>query len=108
MKKISNFISYGIQNVRFVDLETGKKINIENIENASISIEYEKADCDNDKANFRRLEFEDTTFIFELKYLNTKKLYQMLYGITNNYRRLHGGYALREVTRRKYIMKHKR
>lgn len=105
MKKISNFISNGIQNVRFVDLETGEKINIVN---ASVSIGYEKVDCNNDKSNFRKLKFEDTTFTFEPKYLNTKKLYQMLYGITNIYRRLHGGYALREVTRRMYIMKHKR
>lgn len=89
------FKSCGIQNVSFVDLETGEKINIGN---ASESIEYEKVDCN----------FEDTTFTFEPKYLNTKRLYQMLYGITNNYRRLHGGYAFREVTRRKYIMKHKR
>lgn len=105
---MENINTYKIRDASFINLETGKKINIGNIENASISIEYEKEDCNNDKSNFRRLEFEDTTFTFEPKYLNTKKLYQMLYGITNNYRRLHGGYALREVTRRRYIMKHKR
>lgn len=105
---MENINTYKIRDASFINLETGKKINIGNIENASISIEYEKEDCNNDKSNFRRLEFEDTTFTFEPKYLNTKKLYQMLYGITNNYRRLHDGYALREVTRRRYIMKHRR
>ena len=76
---MKNINTYKIRDAFFVNLETGKKINI-----------------------------EDTTFTFEPKYLNTKKLYQMLYGITNNYRRLHDGYALREVTRRRYIMKHRR
>lgn len=102
---MENINTYKIRDASFINLETGKKINIEN---ASISIEYEKEDCNNDKSKFRRLEFEDTTFTFELKYLNTKKLYQMLYGITNNYRRLYDGCALREVTRRIYIMKHRR
>lgn len=102
---MENINTYKIRDASFINLETGKKINVDN---ASVSIEYEKEDCNNDKSNFRRLEFEDTTFTFELKYLNTKKLYQMLYGITNNYRRLHDGYALREVTRRRYIMKHRR
>lgn len=102
---MENINTYKIRDASFINLETGKKINVDN---ASVSIEYEKEDCNNDKSNFRRLEFEDTTFTFELKYLNTKKLYQMLYGITNNYRRLHDGYALREVIRRRYIMKHRR
>lgn len=102
---MKNINTYKIRDAFFVNLETGKKINVGN---ASVSIENEEIDCNNNQSNFRRLEFEDTTFTFEPKYLNTKKLYQMLYGITNNYRRLHDGYALREVTRRRYIMKHRR
>lgn len=102
---MKNINTYKIRDAFFVNLETGKKINVGN---ASVSIENEEIDCNNNQSNFRRLEFEDTTFTFEPKYLNTKKLCQMLYGITNNYRRLHDGYALREVTRRRYIMKHRR
>lgn len=102
---MKNINTYKIRDAFFVNLETGEKINVDN---ASVSIENEEIDCNNDKSKFRRLEFEDTTLTFELKYLNTKKLYQMLYGITNNYRRLHDGCALREVTRRIYIMKHRR
>lgn len=102
---MKNINTYKIRDAFFVNLETGEKINVDN---ASVSIENEEIDCNNNQSNFRRLEFKDTTFTFELKYLNTKKLYQMLYGITNNYRRLHGGHALREVTRRRYIMKHRR
>lgn len=101
---MGGFASCGIQNVSLVDLETGEKINIDN---ASVSIEYEKVDCNFDKSNFRRLEFEDKTFTFEPRYLNTKKLYQMLYGITNNYIRLHGGHTLREVVKKRYIRKHR-
>lgn len=102
---MSGFEIYGIQNVSFVDLKTGKKINIEN---AEVSTLNESKDV-NEREPTGKLDISKTPhFTFELKYLNTKKLYQMLYGVTNNYRRLHGGYALREVTRRKYIMKHKR
>lgn len=102
---MENINTYKIRDASFINLETGEKTNVGN---ASVPIEYEKEDCNNDESNFRRLEFEDTTFTFETKYLNTKKLYQVLYGITNNYRRLHGGHALREVVKRRYIMRHRR
>ena len=91
---MKNINTYKIRDAFFVNLETGEKINVGN---ASVSIENEEIGCNNNQSNFRRLEFEDTTFTFE-----------MLYGITNNYRRLHDGYALREVIRRRYIMKHRR
>lgn len=101
---MGSFGLYGTQNVSFIDLETGKKINIDN---ASVSIEDEKRNYNNSKLNFKNMNLKDKTFVCELPYINKKKLYNILYGITNNYRRLHGGHALREVTRRRYIMKKK-
>lgn len=95
----------GIQNVSFVDLKTGKKINIENAEVSTLS---ESQDVTKQES-ICKLDISKTpNFVCELTYYNMKKIFQALYGITNNYRRLHGGHALREVTRRKYIMKHKR
>lgn len=102
---MGSFGLYGIQNVSFIDLKTGKKINIDN---ASVSIEDEKRDYNNSKLNCKNMNLKDKTFVCELTYINKKELCEVLYGTTNNYRRLHGGHALREVTRRRYIMKHKR
>ena len=50
---MENINTYKIRDASFINLETGKKINVDN---ASVSIEYEKEDCNNDKSNFRRLE----------------------------------------------------
>lgn len=102
---MSGFEICGIQNVSFVDLKTGKKINIENAEVAVLS---ESKDV-NEQEPTGKLDISKTAhFTCELTYLNRKELFQALYGTTNNYRRLHGGHALRETTRRKYIMKHKK
>ena len=49
---MGSFGLYGIQNVSFIDLETGKKINIDN---ASVSIEDEKRNYNNSKLNFARI-----------------------------------------------------
>lgn len=102
---MSGFEIRGIQNVSFVDLKTGEKINIDN---ASVAIKNEGRDCNNSQLNCKNINLKDKTFVYELAYVNKKKLYEVLYGTTNNYRRLHDGYALREVTRRRYIMKHRR
>ena len=96
---MSGFEIRGIQNVSFVDLKTGKKINIENAEVSTLS----------ESKDVNELDISKTAhFTCELTYLNRKELFWALYGITNNYRRLHGGHALRETTRRRYIMKHKK
>lgn len=101
---MSGFEIRGIQNVSFVDLKTGKKINIENAEVSTLS---ESKDVNEQEAT-GKLDISKTAhFTCELTYLNRKELFQALYGTTNNYRRLHGGHALRETTRRRYIMKHK-
>lgn len=102
---MDSFGLYGIQNVSFIDLETGKKINIDN---ASVSMENEERDCNNNQSNCKNINLKDKTFVCDLAYINKKILYEALYGITNNYRRLHGGHALREVIKRSCIMKHKR
>lgn len=73
-----------------------------------MSIENEEIDCNNNQLNCKNMNLKEKTFVCELTYINKKKLYEVLYGTTNNYRRLHGGHALREVTRRRYIMKHRR
>lgn len=102
---MSGFEIRGIQNVSFVDLKTGKKINIENAEAPVLSESKEV----NKQEPTSKLDISKIAhFTCELTYLNKKELFQALYGTTNNYRRLHGGYVLRETTRRKYIMKHKR
>lgn len=104
-KFMSGFEIYGIQNVSFVDLKIGKKINIENAEVSTLS---ESKDV-NEWEPTGKLDISKTPhFTCEPTYLNRKKLFWALYGTTNNYRRLHGGHALREVTRRRYIMKNKR
>lgn len=101
---MSGFEIRGIQNVSFVDLKTGKKINIEN---AEVSVSDENEDVTKQEST-GKLDISKTGyFTCELTYLNRKELFQALYGTTNNYRRLHGGHALRETTRRRYIMKHK-
>lgn len=101
---MSGFEIRGIQNASFVDLKTGKKINIENEEVSTLS---ENKDV-NEREATGKLDISKTAhFTCELTYFNMKEIFQALYGIINNYRRLHGGYALREVTRRRYIMKHK-
>ena len=102
---MSGFEIRGIQNVSFVDLKTGKKINIENAE-APVLSESRRLISRNLRVSWIFL--KQHIFTCELTYLNKKELFQALYGTTNNYRRLHGGYVLRETTRRKYIMKHKR
>lgn len=102
---MSGFEIRGIQNASFVDLKTGKKINIEN---AEVSTLGESKDV-NEREPTGKLDISKTPhFTCELTYLNRKELFQVLYGTTNNYRRLHGGHALRETTRRRYIMKHKK
>jgi hypothetical protein len=102
---MSGFEIRGIQNISFVDLKTGKKINIGNAEVSTLS---ESKDI-NEREATGKLDISKTAhFTCELTYLNRKELFQALYGTTNNYRRLHGGHALRETTRRRYIMKHKR
>lgn len=102
---MGSFGLYGIQNVSFVDLKTGEKINIDK---ASVLIKDEGRDCNNSQLNCKNINLKDKTFVYELAYVNKKKLYEVLYGTTNNYRRLHGGHALREVAKRRYIMRHKR
>lgn len=102
---MKNINTYKIRDAFFVNLETDEKINVGN---ASVSIENEKRDCNNNQLNCKNMDLKDKTFVFDIAYINKKILYEVLYGTTNNYRRLHGGFALREVTRRKYIMKHKR
>ena len=102
---MSGFEIRGIQNASFVDLKTGKKINIENAEVSTLS---ESKDVSEQEPT-GKLDISKTAhFTCELAYLNRKELFQALYGVTNNYRRLHGGHVLRETTRRKYIMKHKK
>lgn len=102
---MSGFEIRGIQNVRFVDLKTGKKINIEN---AEVSVLSESKDVNEQEAIGKPDISKTAHFTCELKYLNRKELFQALYGTTNNYKRLHGGHALRETARRRYIMKHKK
>lgn len=102
---MKNINTYKIRDAFFVNIETDEKINVGN---ASVSIENEKRDCNNNQLNCKNMDLKDKTFVFDIAYINKKILYEVLYGTTNNYRRLHGGFALREVTRRKYIMKHKR
>ena len=43
-----------------------------------------------------------------LNYFNQKVITELFFGITNNYRRMHGGFALRERTRYKWYKKYKR
>lgn len=91
-------------NISFVDIVTRKKINIED---ASVPVKSEEMDCD-DKYTVMTVKSKNATFTYEFPYINRKKLHKILYGTTNNYRRLHGGHALREVSTRRYIMKNRR
>lgn len=99
------FEIHEIHNVSFVDLKTGKKINIEN---AEVSVLSEDEDDIKQKSTGKLDISKKANFTCELTYINRKELFQALYGIANNYRRLHGGHALRETTRRRWVMKHKR
>lgn len=44
---------------------------------------------------------------FTLDYYNKKKFIEALFGITNNYRRMHGGFALRERSKYRWHKRHK-
>ena len=48
---------------------------------------------------------DEVTIDFTPNYLNQKLITELFFGITNNARRMHGGFALRERTRYKW---HKR
>lgn len=41
-------------------------------------------------------------------YFNQKVITELFFGITNNYRRMHGGFALRERTKYKWYKRHKK
>lgn len=44
---------------------------------------------------------------FTLDYYNKKRFIEALFGITNNYRRMHGGFALRERSKYRWHKRHK-
>lgn len=44
---------------------------------------------------------------FTPDYFNQKVITELFLGITNNYRRMHGGFALRERTKYKWYKKHR-
>lgn len=41
-------------------------------------------------------------------YFNQKVITELFFGITNNYRRMHGGFALRERTKYKWYKRHRK
>lgn len=43
---------------------------------------------------------------FTPDYFNQKVITELFFGITNNYRRIHGGFALRERTRYRWLKKY--
>ena len=45
---------------------------------------------------------------FTLDYFNQKVITELFFGITNNYRRMHCGFALRERTKYKWYKRHKK
>lgn len=45
---------------------------------------------------------------FTPNYFNQKVITELFFGITNNYRRMHGGFALRERTKYKWYKRHKK
>ena len=45
---------------------------------------------------------------FTLDYFNQKVITELFFGITNNYRRMHCGFALRERTKYKWYKQHKK
>lgn len=51
---------------------------------------------------------DEVTIDFTPNYLNQKLITELFFGITNNARRMHGGFALRERTRYKWYNKYKR
>ena len=51
---------------------------------------------------------DEVTIDCTLNYWNQKLITELFFGITNNTRRMHGGFALRERTRYKWHKKYKR
>ena len=51
---------------------------------------------------------DEVTIDFTPNYFNQKLITKFFFGITNNARRIHGGFALRERTRYKWYKKYKR
>ena len=77
----------------------GNTIEIETIE------EHSKDDCDEIIGHMHTL--GEIEIDFTLDYFNQKVITELFFGITNNYRRMHGGFALRERTIYRWYKKYK-
>lgn len=78
----------------------GNTIEIETIE------EHSKDDLDEIIGSIHTSGEIEIDFIPD--YFNQKVITELFFGTTNNYRRMHGGFALRERTKYKWYKRHKK
>ena len=81
-------------------LSLGDKIEAETIE--------ENFQDDYEESIYNICTSDEVTIDCTPNYFNQKLITELFFGITNNARRMHGGFALRERTRYKWYKKYKR
>lgn len=90
----------------FIMMEDGEPIPI------GEAIEVEMLDDQSKDDHEELLNHMHTTGEVEIdctpNYFNQKVITELFFGITNNYRRMHGGFALRERTKYKWYKRHKK
>ena len=81
-------------------MSLGNAIEIETIE--------EHSKDDHDEIIGRMCTSDEIEIDFTPDYFNQKVITKLFLGITNNYRRIHGGFALRERTKYKWHKRYKK
>ena len=87
----------------FIMAEGGESMSLGDIIEAETIEEHFQDDYE--EAIYNICTSDEVTIDFTPNYLNQKLITELFFGITNNARRMHGGFALRERTRYKW---HKR
>ncbi len=91
----------------FIMTEGGKPMPLENVIEIEAIEEHSKNDRDETICRMRTSGGIEIDFTPDY-YLNQKVIAELFFGITNNYRRMHGGFALREQTKYKWHKRHKK
>lgn len=89
----------------FLVSEDGMKIPLEEV--ALISSDNLSEDVNKPSGLLGEYNGKLVTIEGEIGFINRRYLYKVVYGISNNYLRMHGRPALRERTRYRWYRKHK-
>lgn len=90
----------------FIMTEDGEPMSLGDTIEAEIIEEHFQDDYE--EAIYNICTSDEVTIDCTPNYFNQKLITELFFGITNNARRIHGGFALRERTRYKWYKKYKR